>query len=333
MSDVIENPPQVEIHAEEALPAEPKRRNVLVVALVVVVILGVAATTFVGHKLQNNGSLLSEELIDTAQLSGKIDSLDLRLKQVEKSLAQLDQPYKQAGAEKSDDLKEASSQDIDKLKAGLAGLSGALGMLQAELEKTTKAQSENNHNAQAGISTLLGYVLLQRAALSGHPFEKERQDFRRVSEGDVVLVDALLKLENVALTGVATPQSLLKEWGKVSNEAQGALRKASAQTWIDRIVVALEGLVSIRSLTPKGDSPLSFGAISLDLEAGSLAAAHEKVVALPPEVQEVIAPWRKKLEDRASVESSLNAMAAHLLTRGTEPASPTTVPSQAEETK
>ena len=331
MSDVIENPPQIEIPASPVAPPHHKRSSTLLIILVLIVVIGVAGMTFVGRKLQGNGTIFSEEVVDAAQLSGKIDSIDLRLKQVEKALAHFDQSATSVASDGAVEAKGQGVQDIDKLKLGLAGLSNALETLQTELEKTAKKQNENNHSAQSGLSTLLGYVLLQRAAFSGHPFEKERQDLRKVADADTGLVDMLLKMEPFALTGVTTPQALLKEWGKVSTEAQAALRKAGAQTWIDRIVVALEGLVSIRSLSPKANDSLSFGAIGIDLEAGSLAAALEKVVALPLEVQEVIAPWRKKLEARAAVESSLNAMASHLLMRGVEPA-PATVAPQAETT-
>jgi len=286
--------------------------------LIAVVVMSVIAV--IGYKVVSpaGGLMITNESLAAAALSDRIDDLELRLKKAESQLGD----SRASERPKSDDqIAQAGvsgAQDIEKLKIGLAGLSNALGLLQTELERSSKVSNENNLNTQAGLATVLGYVLLQRAAVSGLPFEKERQDLRKVAEGDQELVDTLIKLEPYALSGVMTSDVLLKEWKNKSVEAQIALRKAGAQTWIDRILVALEGLVSIRSLTPKAGDSLSFSVIDMDLAQGKLLAAQEKVAALPAEVQAVIEPWRKGLEARTAVDTMMGAMATHLLVRGTQ---------------
>jgi len=317
MTETIENQPP-EIEHDEIVPSccKPARASVWgvigVLVVVVAVILGVMNFRAI------DGEIVSTDSIASASLSNRIDDLELRLKKIESqaSLAKLDPTKIEQPAVGGADI--SSTQDIEKLKSGLAGLSGALGLLQTELERSSKVTNENNQNTQVGLATVLGYVLMQRAALSGQQFEKERQDLRKVSEGDNALVDPLVKLEPYALIGVQTPSVLHQEWKRTAGEAQTALRKANAHTWLDRIAVALEGLVSIRSLSPKDNGSLSFAAIDMDLGQGKLAAAQEKVAVLPPEVQTVIAPWRKNLDDRVAVELMLNSVAAHLLARGTE---------------
>ncbi len=126
----------------------------------------------------------------------------------------------------------------------------------------------------------------------------------------------LVALEPVALKGADDVQALRAGWRTLSGDAQAALRKSVAKTWQDRIVVALENLVSVRSLAGKQGQTLSFAAVDAELERGHLAAALEKVSAFPPEAQAVVKDWRARAQERLDLEKAFKDMAAHLIASG-----------------
>lgn len=246
-----------------------------------------------------------------------IDQLDLRMKALEGKLGSM---MAEGAAPKGEGGAQAvsggpDSQDLELLKESLAGLSGALGVLQTQLEKSSEKTNVVRVEAQTGLATVLSFVQMQNAAMAGHLFEKERQALRQVAGEDQTMIDYLLKLEKPALVGVPDAAKLMREWRALAGEMESAMRKTAAQTWQDRVVVALEGLVSIRALNPKQGETLSFAAIDGELSRGDIAAALEKVAALPQEAQKVVADWRAKAEMRRDMEATLAELAAYLIVR------------------
>ena len=255
-----------------------------------------------------------------AELAGRLAALESKTKGLEEKLEKISISEASTKTETAEETSALTSvTEIEKLKLGLAGLSSALSLLQTELEKSSQITNEDRLNTQAGLATLMAFMQMQRTALNGNAFENERQVLRRLAESDKVLIEQLLAVERFALHGVPTQAKIMQSWRKTSHEAQAALRKAGAQTWMDRIVVALEGLVSIRSLNPKAGDSLSFAAITLDLDEGNLRQAVEKAQALPQNVQDAIKPWLASAQDRIEMEKILEAMSTHLIERGAAP--------------
>lgn len=327
MSDIIEHEPTPsdKPHVEASAPVQddakapvPKREMPWVAIFALVVFLGVGSMYALSPRM--NGASLDSADSASATLGARIDQIEARTRRVEMGLERLTNaaasqaPVAQAPAEGQGAL--TSSSEIEQLKTGLAGLSGALSVLQSELEKTAKVTNEDRINTQAGLATMVAFFQMERVALNGQSFEKDRQLLRKLADSDQVLVDKLVSLEPYAIQGVATPMKLLKDWRMKSADAQAAMRKAGAQTWIDRIVVALEGLISIRSVTPGVSESLSFAGISLDLDEGNLQTAVQKADALPPEVQQEIKPWLEQAKARLAVETILGEMSSHLIERG-----------------
>ncbi|HAX91056.1 MAG TPA: hypothetical protein DCY07_02460 [Rhodospirillaceae bacterium] len=269
-------------------------------------------------------SVVDQEGALPADVVAKLQNLEQRLKTIEeKEQAAASAP---ATAQDQAGTPPQSAEDIKKLQAELASVSTALAALQTKLDQSAQTTSTDLANAQAGMASIIAFIQLQKAALSGDAFEVERQTLRKTIGQDEKIVDLLVRMEPLALRGVVTPPVLLKEWRQLSTAARAALRKASAQTWRDRIVVALEGLVSIKSLSSSAGEPLSFTAIDLDLEQNKLATAMEKISAMPPSVQEIIKDWRAKLQSRVDLDSQLSALAARLIERGGAAETPAPVP-------
>lgn len=270
----------------------------------------------VGAVLQAYAPVYWQRLMPVGDVSvgAKIEVLEARLAKAEEKIASLSSPTASVTPSVTT-AKGPDGDDLEKLKEGLAGLSGALGLVQERLEKSAEVTNQTRQQAQIGFATIVAFIQMQNAALAGQAFEKERQSLRQLAGQDQLLVDDLLKLEPAALSGAPDARTLYHEWQEKAAEAQAALRKSAAQTWQDRLLVAIESLVSIRSLRPKPGETLSFASIDLDLEKGHLVEALEKAAALPPEVQEVIKGWRARAELRRDMEKSLDDLAAHLVAR------------------
>jgi len=250
-----------------------------------------------------------------SQWPDKVLTLQARLDQVERRLAVLDQ--KPEGASVAQGVPAGSDLgDFEKLKDGLATVSTLIGALQSEVTQSSATTKDVRDQTQVGLAAVLAFIQMQNAALAGHPFEDHRQALRKLASGDEPMIALLLKLEKPALNGAPTIESLREEWRTLAAVAQTALRKAAAQTWQDRIVVALEGLVSIRSLKPKPGETLSFAAVDLDLVRGDVAAALAKVDALPQEAQGPLQDWRAKASLRLEMEQTLVALVTHMIERG-----------------
>ncbi len=245
----------------------------------------------------------------------KPTALEERLAKAEKEIAVLSSRLA-VGAEASPSVSRGpDSEDLEKLKAGLAGLSGALELLQKRLEESSETTDQVRRKAQVDFATVVAFIRMQNAALMGQSFDKERQALRDLAGGDQALIDDLLKLEPASLTGAPDLRALQQEWRDLADDAQTALRKAAAQTWQERVLVAIESLVSIRSLKSMQGKTLSFAAIDLDLTRGDLAAALEKAKAFPPEVRLVVREWLSKAELRLEMERALDNLASHLIAR------------------
>lgn len=252
---------------------------------------------------------------DTA-ISSRVVELERRLKDVESKLessaAQNASVPNNAGMASV----TGNSNDIEALRASLAGLSSALSLLQTQIEKTAQASSETNENAKNGVATVLGFLQMERASHTGMPFEKERMALRTIAEGDGALADLLVKLEPYALSGVDTFSDLESLWQAKAHEATIAMRQASAKSWVDRLAVAVEGMVSIRSLYPKVGSSVSLATVATDIKKGNLTAAILVVDALPEASQKLLSDWKEKAQRKGEVLNLMDQIAAHLMARG-----------------
>lgn len=207
------------------------------------------------------------------------------------------------------------SQEGEKLKEEIRALAAALAAMQAKLDQSVQLVDAGRTAASIDAASAIAYVQLQRVALSGLPFEAERQLMLQTIGADAKLFETLTSLEPLAQSG-ATPLVVLRaQWRDLAAPARAAMRQEAAQTWLDRLIVALEGVVSIKSLkNPLGDD-LAFAAVDRDLEEGHLSAALEKVAALPPTVQTVVAEWSARARARAGVEALLSTLTTRLIER------------------
>ena len=329
LEPVIEPPTKTD--SDEAHPyfnseAREKAKRPVMLYLAMVAVVALAAFLFT-----NRDSLIKPDALVMPEALGVIeraDALEKRIALLEKQL----QENAGKGASASPTVVQESGNagigegEFAALRGGLANLSQGLSALQLKLDESSKAVSESKANAQSGIATVLAFTQMQRKALAGMPFEKERLLLKSLAGQEAAEADRVAEFEALALTGAPTYVTLQKEWAKVAAEAQAALRKAGAQTWLDRLIVAIENLVSIRSLNPQAGDMLSFASVDVDLEHGDLLAARAKVQAMPEQVQAVLKNWSERLAMRIELETKLDQMTTYLIGKGKGPETPDATP-------
>ncbi len=198
-------------------------------------------------------------------------------------------------------------------------LSKKLHDIEAKLQASSEATASVQTKAETGLATVLAFMQMQRVALAGRSFEKERQVLLEIVGEDETLNDVLDKLEAFSLNGVASTAVLQKEWRALAGKTQAALRQASAHSWQERLIVALENLISIRSLAPEDGMSLAVSGIDLDLAQEKVASALRKASGLPFEVQPIIDAWKIKAMAHNKTEYLLNKL-AHFLIASDRPA-------------
>lgn len=215
----------------------------------------------------------------------------------------------------------ANHADLEALQAGLAGLSTTLIKMQDQLASASQKADHAGSLAENALASTIAYVQMHTAAFAGRPFESEREAMRSVMSADEQGVALLNHLEGLAKTGAPSIDLLQKEFMRLAPDAQAALRRASAHTWQDRLVVALENLVTIRKLGSAFVEPLSQTAVSLDLSRDKLLDARAKTDAYPEEAKIVLQDWRKLLDQRIELEQSFSALSSHMMGRYSAPPS------------
>lgn len=266
------------------------------------------------------GPVLTGELPSTVRPAANNDSIvaleDPRLAELENRLKLLEektvQPVESAQAPAAD------AQELLALKTGLVQIAESLGKLEAELSKTTQKTEQVGASAESGLAGALAYIQMHTAAFAGRPFENERQVMRTALAEDAQAQALLAKLEALAVNGAPTIEGLQNQFQPLALEAQTAIRKAAAKTWQDRIIVALESLVSIRKLGPvQGSEPLAIASVVLDLSKDKLQNVLDKIDAYPPEAREILKNWREQVVARLELERAFADLCSHLIGRFT----------------
>jgi len=209
---------------------------------------------------------------------------------------------------------EATSADNTKLKEDVAALSTTLGDIQNQLRLAAQAADKNHFADQATLAAVVALMQLRVLADRGEGFTPEYTTLALATAQNAPLHDFVAKLEPLAAEGAPSLALLREEFSGLHHAARAAVIHAEAKDWIDRVLAALRSLVSIRSLYPEGGGEIGLEAVQADLAQHRLAAALEKVDALPEAARDLLKTWRARVEARRKLDESLKAIAAMLAT-------------------
>jgi hypothetical protein len=253
-------------------------------------------------RLQTHGFLIpvTGNMADASQ---KVAALELKVETLDNRVTDLSARVDDiAASPPSTDQSRApktSAADLAHMQNDLAALAATVNGLQAQ--------------AAAARAEAVAFMQLRDAAMSGHGFAHELEALQNTINNDPGLKDSFGKLSPLAGQGAPTEAVLRDQLMEQIVAADEAIAKANAQTWWERVLAELKGLVSVRPL----HGPTSTNAALDDMQAAlahdDLGGALEDIKNLPPEAQQKLDGWRQEAEARRSIDDSLRALADRLI--------------------
>jgi len=248
-------------------------------------------------------------------LGGFSTASETRLTELEERVGQLEKQEQRmrTGSVTPSGITDSGLVPLTGVQETQSVLSKRLHDIESKLQASSEATATVQTKAETGLATVLAFMQMQRVALVGRPFEKERLVLVDLVGEDEAPRNILDKLEAFSIDGIASLSVLQKQWHALEGETQAAMRQAGAHTWQDRIIVAIENLISIRSLTPESGMSLTISGIALDLAQERVSAALRKASSLPAEVQPIIETWYIKAMARNKTEKLMDRVARSLI--------------------
>ena len=313
MNDTVPPSPETAPLKLEILAKEKSDTGKRAIWLFLLVILsaGSLAFFFVSPSIKNlNGSAGSADNYQTLQT--EIDSIIQRVQTLEVRVEALNAPAPNMIAPPVHEQAKIDSETVlhvAQLQGDLAGLSSAMTALQTEVKATGAAAAETRETSTAMIASLVAFLQLRDQANAGHAFSNELSALRDASKNATDLQNAAAKLEPFAATGAPTLATLGEDLISREPKIDAELAKSAAQNWWERIVAALQNLVVVRPL--HGGTGDALAQLETAMRQGNSAAVMESFKQLPPDLQQTLSDWQKKLEARQQVDEGIAAIAAH----------------------
>lgn len=263
----------------------------------------------------------------------KLSQLETRVNELMSRLDKLEQEPAPSGIALSEAAPAAPSapagpsvEEVTRLKNEVINLSAALSAVQLQLKQSVQSADQTRSAAQTEVAAAVAFAQLRAVTSTGAGFAREVQMIRQAAENDAVVRENLAILDPLAENGAPSIAALREEWTTLKGAAQSALRRAEAQTWKDRVLAELKGLINIRPAHSEAGQEDQLGLIDKDLASYHLGAALEKVKALPESAQKIVKDWRSKAEARQNIDMAMNALAARLTERSRIAETPAAVP-------
>jgi hypothetical protein len=295
-----------------------RRRFPLAAVLVPpIIILGVYAAFMMLQMRMTSGATVTPNMTAViVQLEQRVASDEQKIQELEAKLNDLGSNNASAT---TNAMPPSEAPAATQLRSDFAALSATVSALQAGMKQAGSAATEIWQSTQNRISASVAFIQLRADADAGRAFGQDLTQLRVATVGDAAVQGPLAALDPYAAKGVANLDSLREEFERLEGPATVAVDKATAQSWRERLVAELKGLISVRPLhgAPTVDT---LATAENALAVGDLAAALDAVRQLPPEAQEVFRDWQKKVEARMAVNQALQAIANHLAVPVTTPA-------------
>ncbi len=210
----------------------------------------------------------------------------------------------------------SEAMQIASLTAENRRLSGELARLQESV--TTLSTTLNERLAvRRGESVILAIGQLREAVGRGAAFAPELKTLRALAGDEPGAAAAIATLEPMAAKGVATRATLRLRFETVALDAARNTQPAGGESWWDRGLARLSGLIAIRPVGEiEGDGVLARVAraearLAADDLAGAVAALEGDVAA-----RDLAASWLAEARARLALEDALARLAAQALAQG-----------------
>lgn len=269
------------------------------------------------QKLNEERSKISNQL---NALLKRMDEQDQSLKSMRKMIEATMPPSDAVDAK---DSLSRLSEKLSRLDANKGALEKMLQRI-AKLEKDEKeivritkrlkkleASGPKTMDAVTGASaTVLAVNQLRDAMRRPTPFVKELKLVKRLSAGNTDMLKAVDVLEPKSAKGISTIADLRKTFQQTAQDIVKADNMSSEQTWVDRILNRVKGLVTVRKIGEEGkiSPPAVVSRVEEALESGNLEKALKLLSRLQGKAAEAAGTWVKNASARIDAERALASL-------------------------
>lgn len=208
--------------------------------------------------LKKNYSRLLKDVEDLrSQLLSSAADQNRRLNELKEAMPQkgLIEERLLALAAKEDGLvKQIAETDVkaERLEKSKADASSVLALM-TRMDQTERKLKESSAEKEKAAATLLALYQLREAALSGQPFQTERQTVLALAASQPNLADKIQRLGFAADTGIWTMAALQESYEDFADKASLSARLSPKTDWFHKALNSLNELVVIRRIDAKGD--------------------------------------------------------------------------------
>ena len=198
-------------------------------------------------------------------------------------------------------------ENLNQVLGGLAPQSAV-----AQLDLRIQELERNSNSDQAKQATLaLTLANLARAVQSGQPFGSELEAVAILAPGQ----QGLASLRDFSASGIPRQDQLIEQFVPLSRQAFKEQWKASSQTWWDKIVSSLRGLITIRRTgdVPGDDIEAVIARTEQALEDGNLRVAAGEARQLTGPGAEILSDWLRHVEAHNQADDVVKALSARVL--------------------
>jgi hypothetical protein len=314
MTDTDDTP-----HADPARLEPPEEASVIGrIFIWILALLVVAGCLAVGaYYLQTNGYGFPAPITNPAAANENASKIAAIEKQIQALTARVDElttrldDMATAPAAENAGTAKLSAADLAHVQNNLSALAATVNGLEADVKQAGSTAAALRAETSATLAETIAFLQLQAAAMSGHGFAHELETMQNAAKMDPSASEPLGRLAPLAENGAPDTAILRDRFSQQISAADRAIAKATAETWWQRLLAELKGLVSIRPLHGAATADTTLEAMQAALEHGDLGAALDKIDGLPPEAQAALADWRQEAEARRTINAALRALSDH----------------------
>jgi uroporphyrinogen-III synthase len=264
------------------------------------------------------------ETVDVQPLLDRITELENSLDNLKESVSTIQ--IGNGSEEKLAEFKELAArleavegnevQDLSPLQEESQRLNQLVQELNTRLTDVEAARLEARSSGENAQALIAGLSVLRQRLQTSAPYAVELQALTVLAQGDVVLEEAVQKLQDHAETGLVSYSALQTSFEKAANDIVRASAVPESAGWVEQTVKNITSLVTIRNAPGNldGEGPLGIVArAEHNIRSGDFAGALDELRSLQGKPLEAATPWIDAASARVKGDETLSLIQAHIL--------------------
>jgi len=206
--------------------------------------------------------------------------------------------------------------DLSTIEAEAERLGTLIQELNVRLSDVETARVEARNNGENIQALIAGLSALRQKMQTSMAYEAELQALSVLAQGDVVLEQAVEKLQAHAASGLVSLSALETSFERSADDIVRAAAVPESAGWVEQTVKNITSLVTIRRAPGnlEGDGPLGIVArADHNIQAGDWSAAVAELNKLSGKPLDAATPWIEAAQARLQGNETLSLMQSHIL--------------------